>query len=74
MSDIDARKQWSQYQHAYEQLLAATHTPWAPWTIVPADSKTHRNLMIATVLREVLRNLDLRYPPGDPALADFKVE
>jgi polyphosphate kinase 2 (PPK2 family) len=74
MSDIDARKQWSQYQHAYEQLLAATHTPWAPWTIVPADSKTHRNLMIATVLREVLRNLDLRYPPGDPALTDFKVE
>src|SRR5574343_766736 len=69
MSDIDARKQWAQYQHAYEQLLAATHTPWAPWTIVPADSKTHRNLMIATVLREVLRNLDLRYPPGDPALA-----
>ncbi|NCU67736.1 polyphosphate--nucleotide phosphotransferase [Acidovorax sp. 210-6] len=74
MSDIDARKQWAQYQHAYEQLLAATHTPWAPWTIVPADSKTHRNLMIATVLREVLRNLDLRYPPGDPALAHFKVE
>jgi hypothetical protein len=30
--------------------------------------------MIATVLREVLRNLDLRYPPGDPALTDFKVE
>ena len=74
MSDIDARKQWAQYQHAYEQLLAATHTPWAPWTIVPADSKTHRNLMIATVLREVLRNLDPRYPPGDPALAGFKVE
>ena len=74
MSDIDARKQWDQYQHAYEQLLAATHTPWAPWTIVPSNSKTHRNLMIATVLREVLRNLELRYPPGDPALANFKVE
>ena len=25
---------------------AATGTSWAPWTIVPADSKTHRNLMI----------------------------
>ena len=74
MGDIDARKQWDQYQHAYEQLLAATHTPWAPWTIVPSNSKTHRNLMIATVLREVLRNLELRYPPGDPALANFKVE
>jgi len=74
MGDIDARKQWPQYQKAYETLLSATHTPWAPWTIVPANSKTHRNLMIATVLREVLRNLDLRYPPGDPALAHFKVE
>ncbi|HAU56549.1 MAG TPA: polyphosphate--nucleotide phosphotransferase, partial [Comamonadaceae bacterium] len=74
MSDIDARKQWAQYQKAYEMLLSATHPPWAPWTIVPSNSKTHRNLMIATVLREVLRNLELRYPPGDPLLADFKVE
>ena len=74
MSDIEARKQWSQYQKAYEMLLSATHTPWAPWTIVPANSKTHRNLMIATVLREVLQNLDLKYPPGDPALEHFTVE
>lgn len=74
MGDIAVRKQWADYQKAYETLLSATHTPWAPWTIVPSNSKTHRNLMIATVLREVLRNLDLRYPPGDPALAGFKVE
>lgn len=74
MNDIAARKQWAEYQKAYETLLAATHTPWAPWTIVPANSKTHRNLMIATVLREVLNNLDLRYPPGDPALEHFTVE
>lgn len=74
MDDVDARKHWAEYQQAYAQLLAATHTPWAPWTIVPADSKTHRNLMVATVLREVLRNLDLHYPPDDPALAHFKVK
>ena len=74
MGDIAVRKQWADYQRAYEQLLAATHTPWAPWTVVPADSKTHRNLMIATLLREVLHNLDLRYPSGDPALEHFTVE
>ena len=74
MGDIAVRKQWADYQRAYEQLLAATHTPWAPWTVVPSDSKTHRNLMIATVLREVLQNLDLKYPPGDPALEHFTVE
>ena len=72
-SDLAARAQWDGYQRAYERLLAATHTPWAPWTIVPADSKTHRNLMIATLLKAVLERLDLRYPPGDPALEHLTV-
>lgn len=74
MGDIEVRKQWADYQKAYDVLLNATHTPWAPWTIVPANSKTHRNLMIATVLREVLQNLDLRYPTGDAQLKHFTVE
>jgi hypothetical protein len=67
MDDLEARKQWKQYQKAYEDLLCATSTPWAPWTVVPADSKTHRNLMIATVVRASLAQLGLRFPPGDPA-------
>lgn len=74
IGDIKVREQWDDYQRAYEQFLAATHTPWAPWTIVPADSKTHRNLMIASVVRAVLRQLELRYPPGDPALEKFTVK
>ena len=73
MGDLDARKQWKQYQQAYEDLLNATSTPWAPWTVVPANSKTHRNLMIASVVRSTLQQLDLRYPPGDPALKGIKV-
>ncbi|MGD9758810.1 MAG: PPK2 family polyphosphate kinase [Comamonas sp.] len=72
-NDLKVRAQWDDYQQAYGQLLGATHTPWAPWTIVPADSKTHRNLMVATVLREVLGNLELKYPPGAPALDHIKV-
>lgn len=74
MNDLAVRQRWDEYQHAYEALLSATHTPWAPWTIVPADSKTHRNLMVATVLREVLNNMDLRYPDDDPALKNLRVE
>jgi len=30
MDDVNARKHWADYQQAYAQLLAATHTPWAP--------------------------------------------
>ncbi len=73
MGDLDARKQWDQYQKAYEVLLGATSSPWAPWTVVPSDSKTHRNLMIATLVRDTLKSLDLRYPPSDPALKGLKI-
>jgi PPK2 family polyphosphate:nucleotide phosphotransferase len=72
--DLDARKQWDAYQQAYSNAIAATGTPWAPWTIVPADSKTHRNLMIATVVKQALEGLNLRYPPGDPSLDHIVVE
>jgi PPK2 family polyphosphate:nucleotide phosphotransferase len=71
--DLDVRKQWGLYQQAYDNALRATATPHAPWTIVPADSKTHRNLMVALALRDALRGLDLRYPDPDPSLAELVV-
>ena len=73
MDDLAVRKQWPQYQKAYQSLLRATSTAHAPWTIVPANSKTHRNLMIATVVRDTLKQLKLRYPPSDPRLAGLVV-
>ena len=74
MGDLDVRKQWDAYQSAYNAAIAATGTPWAPWTIVPADSKTHRNLMIATVVKQALKGLKLAYPTGDASLAGIRVE
>ena len=73
LGDLEVRKQWKVYQQAYENLLNATSTPWAPWTVVPADSKTHRNLMVASVVNNTLKKLGLRYPPSDPALKGLKV-
>ena len=73
MGDLDVRKQWKPYQKAYADLLNATSTPWAPWTVVPSDSKVHRNLMIATLVKNALLKLGLRFPPADPALKGLKV-
>jgi PPK2 family polyphosphate:nucleotide phosphotransferase len=73
LGDLEVRKQWKQYQKAYGGLLNATSTAWAPWTVVPANSKTHRDLMIATLVHHALHQLDLRYPPGDPALKGIQV-
>ena len=71
--DLNARKQWKHYQKAYENLLNATSTPWAPWTVVPANSKSHRNVMIASLVRDALQKMGLRYPAGDPALKGIKI-
>jgi PPK2 family polyphosphate:nucleotide phosphotransferase len=72
--DIGVRKQWNEYRRAYESAIGATATPWAPWIIVPSDSKTHRNLMVCMAVRDALASLDLRYPDDDPAIARLKVK
>ena len=74
LDDLEARKRWDDYDAAYAALLGATSTPWAPWTIIPSDSKTHRNLMIATLVRETLRGLDLQYPPPNPELHGITIK
>ena len=71
--DLEVRKHWAAYQAAYAHAIDATGTPWAPWTVVPADSKTQRNLMIATLMKQAFEGLRLRYPPGDPGLATLRV-
>jgi PPK2 family polyphosphate:nucleotide phosphotransferase len=72
-SDLEARKQWDAYQAAYANMIQATGTAWAPWTVVPADSKTHRNLMIALSVHQTLSQLQLRFPPANPELKGLKV-
>jgi PPK2 family polyphosphate:nucleotide phosphotransferase len=71
--DLRTRARWNAYQRAYGAAIRATGTPWAPWTVVPADSKTQRNLVVALVLRQRLQALKLRFPPTAAALRGLKV-
>lgn len=61
--DLKERVLWPQYMQAYEQAIKATSTEYAPWYIVPADSKTNRNLLISRLLLNTLKSLELNYPP-----------
>ncbi|RKT25726.1 PPK2 family polyphosphate:nucleotide phosphotransferase [Paraburkholderia sp. RAU2J] len=74
VADLDARKQWDAYQSAYRDALAATSTDYAPWYVIPADSKTHRNVMVAELLLRALDALKLEYPPPKESLKGVKVE
>lgn len=73
-NDIAQRAYWDQYQRAYERAIMATDADHAPWYLIPADSKTHRNLLISTLLLETLEDLALSYPKADPALSSLKIE
>jgi polyphosphate kinase 2 (PPK2 family) len=42
--DIESVRRWWDYTAAYQRMIEATHTPEAPWYMVPADNKRHARL------------------------------
>ncbi|WP_109479037.1 PPK2 family polyphosphate kinase [Paraburkholderia sp. C35] len=74
VSDLDARKLWNKYQDAYDDALAATSTEYAPWYVIPADSKTHRNVMVGELLLRAFQSLKLEFPPAKESLKGVIVE
>jgi PPK2 family polyphosphate:nucleotide phosphotransferase len=74
LGDLEERKHWNEYQAAYEEAIQRTATPDAPWIVVPADRKWHRDLVICRTIVETLESLDLRYPEPDEDLSGVVVE
>ncbi|TCS33720.1 PPK2 family polyphosphate:nucleotide phosphotransferase [Paucimonas lemoignei] len=66
LNDLKERQHWDQYQRLYEKAIEATDTDHAPWYVIPADSKSHRNLAIASIMVESMKDLKLNYPPPNP--------
>jgi PPK2 family polyphosphate:nucleotide phosphotransferase len=63
--DLIERQHWHAYQEAYEAAVRATATAGAPWYVVPANKKWHRDLVICRALVHTLESLDLQYPEPD---------
>lgn len=61
-ADLQERERWTAYQAAYEGLLAACSTAYAPWYVVPADHKWYRNYVVTRLLVDAMEHLDLRAP------------
>jgi PPK2 family polyphosphate:nucleotide phosphotransferase len=73
-ADLDERKSWSTYQKMYQQAIIETDADHAPWYVIPSDSKTQRNLVIASIVLETMEDMKLAFPPPKPELANLKVE
>jgi hypothetical protein len=42
--------------------------------VIPANSKTHRNLMVAEILLQTLEAMKPKYPAGNPEVAGLTIE
>lgn len=73
-ADLEERKFWDAYQTLYARAILETDSHHAPWYVIPADSKTHRNLAIASIVLETLEQMNLAYPPGKPELEKLRID
>jgi len=61
-ADVAERARFDDYIGAFEDAITATSTPWAPWHVIPADHWWVAQAIVASVLAEKLKSLDLRWP------------
>ncbi len=73
-NDLKERALWADYMQAYEKALEETSTESAPWYVIPADSKTNRNLLISEILLQTLQGMDLQYPPKPAEYDSITIE
>ncbi|WP_103379861.1 polyphosphate kinase 2 family protein [Pseudonocardia dioxanivorans] len=77
-ADVKERRRWKDYQHAFNEMLSETSTPWAPWYVVPADRKWFARICTAAILVHTLIEIDPQFPTVDAAalqrLAEARTE
>ena len=64
-ADLQEREHWDDYMGAYEDMIANTSTPHAPWFVIPADNKWFTRLAVAAAIVDTLDGLNLAYPKVD---------
>jgi len=67
IADLEERGYWDDYLDAYQDMLRATSTDWAPWHVIPADHKHVARAGVAAILSGTIRGLGLKLPPMTPA-------
>jgi PPK2 family polyphosphate:nucleotide phosphotransferase len=68
--DLKERPFWDDYMSAYQDALAKTSAPWAPWYAVPADDKPFMRTCVSELIVAGLKKLPLSFP----RLAEDRVE
>lgn len=70
-ADLEDRKLWPDFMAAYQTMVDRCSTDHAPWYVVPSDSRTRRNAMIARIVRGALEDMALSWPDPGLNMDDF---
>ena len=62
ITDVAERKHWDKYMKAYEDMLTATSTEYAPWFVVPADDKWFARLCLTGIITQHFERMKFDYP------------
>jgi len=54
-ADWVERRSWEKYMAAYEEAIQRCNTPYAPWSIIPANRKWFRNVAVTQALVDQLK-------------------
>lgn len=66
LGDLEERRFWDWYMHAYEEAMNATSRPWAPWYAIPADDKPYMRACVAEIMVAAMASIGLDYPDATP--------
>ena len=65
-SDVEERGHWDDHMKAFEEAFRRTSTEWAPWHIIPADSRWFARAAVASAVASKLKSLHAEYPKASP--------
>jgi PPK2 family polyphosphate:nucleotide phosphotransferase len=61
-SDLTESNYYEQYMEVYEEALWKCSSKWAPWYIIPANTKWFRNFAVAQIIVTTLKSMKLKFP------------
>ena len=61
-ADLKERTFWDEYQKAFSLALENTSTEHSPWFIIPCDTKSYAQLIMAEIIRDTLKNMNPKFP------------
>ena len=61
-NDLKERTLWDEYQKAFSLALENTSTEHSPWFIIPCDTKSYAQLLMAEIIKSTLKNMNPKFP------------